>query len=314
MVVLPAPLGPSRPNTSPRATVKSTPRRRLLRAVGLAQPGDLDRGDAARHRSHHGNIAAARMLCGCIDIGTNTTRVLVAEARDGGLTEVLQRRAFTRLGRGLAPGGDDPGGPDRRDRERRRRAARAGRAGWRADDPRRRHGRHPPRRQPRRVLRRDPRARRRRGLRARRRGGGAAGLPGRHAHARPAAAGTGRGGRRRRRLDRDRGRHARPAASSGARRSRSAPASWPTPTSAATRRRASELDAVRAHAARALAAIDPGPVDIAVAVGGSAASLRRLVGDELDADSLARALRRAHAAARPRTSRSASTSTSSGCG
>jgi exopolyphosphatase / guanosine-5'-triphosphate,3'-diphosphate pyrophosphatase len=44
------------------------------------------------------------MLCGCIDIGTNTTRVLVAEARAGRLTEVLQRRAFTRLGRGLSPG------------------------------------------------------------------------------------------------------------------------------------------------------------------------------------------------------------------
>jgi exopolyphosphatase/guanosine-5'-triphosphate,3'-diphosphate pyrophosphatase len=48
------------------------------------------------------------MLCGCIDIGTNTTRVLVAETRDGALTEVLQRRAFTRLGRGLAPGGAIP--------------------------------------------------------------------------------------------------------------------------------------------------------------------------------------------------------------
>jgi exopolyphosphatase / guanosine-5'-triphosphate,3'-diphosphate pyrophosphatase len=48
------------------------------------------------------------MVCGCIDIGTNTTRVLVAEARDGRLTEVLQRRAFTRLGRGLAPGGAIP--------------------------------------------------------------------------------------------------------------------------------------------------------------------------------------------------------------
>ena len=48
------------------------------------------------------------MLCGCIDIGTNTTRVLVADAREGRLTEVLQRRSFTRLGRGLAPGGAIP--------------------------------------------------------------------------------------------------------------------------------------------------------------------------------------------------------------
>jgi exopolyphosphatase/guanosine-5'-triphosphate,3'-diphosphate pyrophosphatase len=45
------------------------------------------------------------MLCGCIDIGTNTTRVLVAEARDGRLEEVLQQKAFTRLGRGLRAGG-----------------------------------------------------------------------------------------------------------------------------------------------------------------------------------------------------------------
>jgi exopolyphosphatase/guanosine-5'-triphosphate,3'-diphosphate pyrophosphatase len=48
------------------------------------------------------------MLCGCIDIGTNTTRVLVAEASPTGLKEVLQRRAFTRLGRGLTPGGRIP--------------------------------------------------------------------------------------------------------------------------------------------------------------------------------------------------------------
>jgi exopolyphosphatase / guanosine-5'-triphosphate,3'-diphosphate pyrophosphatase len=44
------------------------------------------------------------MLCGCIDIGTNTTRVLVADARSGRLTEVLQRREFTHLGRGLSAG------------------------------------------------------------------------------------------------------------------------------------------------------------------------------------------------------------------
>ncbi len=48
------------------------------------------------------------MLCGCIDIGSNTTRVLVAEASDGRLVEVLQRRAFTRIGKGLVPGAAIP--------------------------------------------------------------------------------------------------------------------------------------------------------------------------------------------------------------
>jgi exopolyphosphatase/guanosine-5'-triphosphate,3'-diphosphate pyrophosphatase len=38
------------------------------------------------------------MVCGCVDIGTNTTRVLVADVKDGRLTEVLQRRVFTRIG------------------------------------------------------------------------------------------------------------------------------------------------------------------------------------------------------------------------
>jgi exopolyphosphatase / guanosine-5'-triphosphate,3'-diphosphate pyrophosphatase len=47
------------------------------------------------------------MLCACIDIGSNTTRVLVADVEDGDLREVLQRRAFTRLGKGLK-GGEIP--------------------------------------------------------------------------------------------------------------------------------------------------------------------------------------------------------------
>jgi exopolyphosphatase/guanosine-5'-triphosphate,3'-diphosphate pyrophosphatase len=38
------------------------------------------------------------VLCACIDIGSNTTRLLVADAHDGQLREVLQQRAFTRLG------------------------------------------------------------------------------------------------------------------------------------------------------------------------------------------------------------------------
>jgi exopolyphosphatase/guanosine-5'-triphosphate,3'-diphosphate pyrophosphatase len=41
------------------------------------------------------------MVCACVDIGTNTTRVLVAEVKDGRLIEVLQKRAFTRIG--MAP-------------------------------------------------------------------------------------------------------------------------------------------------------------------------------------------------------------------
>ena len=45
------------------------------------------------------------MRCACVDIGTNTTRVLVAEVAGGRFTEVLQRRAFTRIGTGpvIAP-------------------------------------------------------------------------------------------------------------------------------------------------------------------------------------------------------------------
>jgi exopolyphosphatase/guanosine-5'-triphosphate,3'-diphosphate pyrophosphatase len=38
--------------------------------------------------------------CACIDIGSNTTRLLVAESSDGRLQEVMAQRAFTRLGSG----------------------------------------------------------------------------------------------------------------------------------------------------------------------------------------------------------------------
>jgi exopolyphosphatase/guanosine-5'-triphosphate,3'-diphosphate pyrophosphatase len=54
---------------------------------------------------------------------------------------------------------------------------------------------------------------------------------------------------------------------------------------------AAELDAVRAHAAAALEGVQPPPADTAVAVGGSAASLRRLVGAVLEPETLERALR-----------------------
>ena len=53
---------------------------------------------------------------------------------------------------------------------------------------------------------------------------------------------------------------------------------------------AAELDAVRNDAAAAFEGVDPPPADVAVAVGGSAASLRRLVGPVLDVTSIDRAL------------------------
>jgi exopolyphosphatase / guanosine-5'-triphosphate,3'-diphosphate pyrophosphatase len=40
----------------------------------------------------------------CIDIGSNTTRLLVAEPVNGRLRELLAQRAFTRLGKGMKPG------------------------------------------------------------------------------------------------------------------------------------------------------------------------------------------------------------------
>ena len=50
------------------------------------------------------------MVCACVDIGTNTTRVLVGDATADRLTEILQQRAFTRIGKGMRPGAEIPRG------------------------------------------------------------------------------------------------------------------------------------------------------------------------------------------------------------
>jgi exopolyphosphatase/guanosine-5'-triphosphate,3'-diphosphate pyrophosphatase len=46
------------------------------------------------------------MLCAAIDIGSNTTRVLVAEPVDGQLKKVMEQRAYTRINKALGKKGE----------------------------------------------------------------------------------------------------------------------------------------------------------------------------------------------------------------
>ena len=48
------------------------------------------------------------MICACIDIGSNTTRLLVADAGEGQLRELVTQRAFTRIGRSMVASGSIP--------------------------------------------------------------------------------------------------------------------------------------------------------------------------------------------------------------
>jgi exopolyphosphatase / guanosine-5'-triphosphate,3'-diphosphate pyrophosphatase len=45
------------------------------------------------------------LICACIDIGSNTTRLLVADGEDGRLRELVTQRAFTRIGKSLGNNG-----------------------------------------------------------------------------------------------------------------------------------------------------------------------------------------------------------------
>jgi exopolyphosphatase / guanosine-5'-triphosphate,3'-diphosphate pyrophosphatase len=49
------------------------------------------------------------LICACIDIGNNTTRLLVADATGGRLRELVNQRALTRIGRSLGDRGALPG-------------------------------------------------------------------------------------------------------------------------------------------------------------------------------------------------------------
>jgi exopolyphosphatase/guanosine-5'-triphosphate,3'-diphosphate pyrophosphatase len=46
--------------------------------------------------------------CACVDIGSNTTRLLLAECRDGALRELMTQRVFTRIGRSIRRDGAIP--------------------------------------------------------------------------------------------------------------------------------------------------------------------------------------------------------------
>jgi len=48
------------------------------------------------------------MLCAAIDIGSNTTRLLVAEPVDGQLKKVMEQRAYTRINKSVADSGEIP--------------------------------------------------------------------------------------------------------------------------------------------------------------------------------------------------------------
>jgi exopolyphosphatase / guanosine-5'-triphosphate,3'-diphosphate pyrophosphatase len=48
------------------------------------------------------------MLCAAIDIGSNTTRVLVAEPVDGQLKKVMEQRAYTRINKAVGDHGEIP--------------------------------------------------------------------------------------------------------------------------------------------------------------------------------------------------------------
>jgi exopolyphosphatase / guanosine-5'-triphosphate,3'-diphosphate pyrophosphatase len=50
------------------------------------------------------------MLCAAIDIGSNTTRLLVAEPVDGQLKKVMEQRAYTRINKAIRDSGEIPSG------------------------------------------------------------------------------------------------------------------------------------------------------------------------------------------------------------
>ena len=232
------------------------------------------------------------MICACIDIGSNTTRLLVADAASGQLRELVNQRAFTRIGKSLRNGdGTIPAEKIEETADVVRTQANVAREVGAE-----------------RLVAVATAAIRQAANRDELRdavseaGGMELDVLSGEEEARLAFVGAtrtllqprrghDRRGRRGRRVERDR-RRARPTARwAGRRPSGSAPASWPTPTCARIRPRwTSSRRCAGTWPARSRASSRRRPTR-AVAVGGTATSLRRLVGAELAHETLERGIR-----------------------
>jgi exopolyphosphatase/guanosine-5'-triphosphate,3'-diphosphate pyrophosphatase len=77
-------------------------------AVALPRHSELAARRIRQRVSDRGSAKMARgsMLCAAIDIGSNTTRVLVAEPDGGRLRKVMEQRAYTRIGKDAKKAGE----------------------------------------------------------------------------------------------------------------------------------------------------------------------------------------------------------------
>ena len=127
--------GSRRSSSCPRrwARAARTPRRGGPRTSALGPPrgrrrpltSRSQRSRRAPSRSHHGNLPA--VVCGCIDIGSNTTRLLVADASDGRIARAAGPAGVHADRQGPEAGRRDPARQDRGGRRRRRLPSRPGR-------------------------------------------------------------------------------------------------------------------------------------------------------------------------------------------
>ena len=119
----------------PRGRSSGSP---TTRSTSASRSPSSSPGSSASSRTHRirtptlrsdpsGNMGRrALMLCAAIDIGSNTTRVLVAEPVDGQLKKVMEQRAYTRINKAVDGERRDHGGEDRRGRRARRDPGAAG--------------------------------------------------------------------------------------------------------------------------------------------------------------------------------------------